>query len=239
MARKPALTLATLTVLAALMTAPVQAGPFENGVGTLRVVAFEAQLTKGTARGILAILSGTGTFGRLSAPQASATTRTFVGNSNVPNDEGAVYVGCIEVKTPKGIDGGCSVKPAATINLDPLLRTGTLTFSVESMAQPGRQVTANLLLTGAGEPAPQVLPTFELTQTSSQRPAQVNLDLVAGLARGATVAGRVWSDGFEGGNVTSTDRAYMAQGLSVSTHNDLLKLVCTREREGERCHDNI
>jgi hypothetical protein len=60
------------------------------------------------------------------------------------------YVGCVAMRTPKGRDFGCQLMPPSTVDFDPLMNRGQVTFQVKSRVLEGGYITVNMLMTGTG-----------------------------------------------------------------------------------------
>lgn len=127
----------------------------------------------------------------------------------------ARYLGCIQITVGKSTDGSCAVvRPATTpssATFDPLLDTGSMSFSVPSKLT-GYSITATALFTATGQPAP----------THSAKPEVISVagtprraELVAGVSftRTASLIGQVRSPIVGGGVFKTVTKSGLFGGL--------------------------
>jgi hypothetical protein len=253
----------------ALVGQPGSAGTLNSTFAVGRIFTANLAISGGTAKVVAGRLQGFDVYRPIhnTIPFNQAGYNLYGGvivGATVDTGE-ALYFGCIEIKTAKGTDGSCRiqrgpVRPAATVDWDPLMASGTVTFSVESNIA-GRQILANLLLAGGTDIQPTANPlTYALepgtlqikrVPVSNQPPpatppaapwvGRLEFTSKTLLTRDATVtAGTVRSDVVGGGRVISSGAGTLMQtGFEGFFTTTMDKFFCTYDAQNsvDICYD--
>ncbi|MFA5890532.1 MAG: hypothetical protein WDA27_06240 [Actinomycetota bacterium] len=206
-----------------LSFSPAVAGPYETSFVAANGVAVAGKMAGGGAVSVsLLRLEGVDASGMASAvPNPQPPDYQTYADLPATVSPGARYVGCISVTVDSRVDSGCSLLVPITLNISPGMSDASVSFSVKSQA-PGRQIVANLLLTGgtAVGPSEDFVPAFDPAS-----PRTFAAYGTATLSRDATIIGTVRSDEVGGGALGTVD-AMMWQGLVGKLAVDTNEFVC-------------
>lgn len=240
---------AVIALALAAVAQSATAGQYVYDAGTAQasyVVArvFDSKLLRtGTATVLLVKFQGANATGPAHVLPAPADHKT----PGVESD----YFGCVDVRIEGRRDGGCDLKRPITLDFDPLMSEGRISYSVKSTAVDGYRVDVNLVLKGLGTapgPAPACSasgPAFcdSLTQNvdagphklatgGATAPAWMNgfsLQAARLLTRPVSVTGSIRGSYIGGGPVQSTSIAqvYYGAGATLGYTSDCILKVGT------------
>lgn len=148
---------------------------------------------------------------------------TTLSQASAAGYQDALYIGCITVKTSKGTDKGCELLPPSTINVDPVMNGGTITFSVRSSKVYSHQINAVLIVTGTTAIAPAPQNKLEPTNDANHRIVIAATQL---LTRGVTVVGSVRSEEVGGGAIGKAKTAQLFTGFDGVIDFEARRMAC-------------
>lgn len=235
---RPMLTAVALTAIS-LSFVPAGAGQYSSDAELLQGASVEATLGGGgKAKFSIRKLQGLETRGPkaviptdeggVGLPIIYAGVPTATGQEQPPR-----YYGCIEVTIGTKKDGNCGKVTVASspssASFDPLLETGSVTFSVKS-STAGYFLTATAMLTATTQPTP--VPTVTPSVSSIQgTPRRAELLSNVSFSRNASVIGSVRSPIIGGGVIKSVSKAVMVGGLGTIQVADRTAPFCMSPTE--------